>query len=114
MKDLNQIETPESDRIVIEQDIKKTIKFIGSERKIKGLTLFEFNPVAMTLEPAKYKEVKVEVINNAPLLKNQVRIMEVKSVVHNKVIYKDDCVYIQALNKRVAYKKIAKATHTKK
>lgn len=98
MKDLNKVETPESDKVVISQDIKKTITFLGSQRKIKGLTMFEFNPIELTLEPAKYRETKVEVGTG----KNPV------NTLRHKLIYKENCIYLQALNKRTAYKKIAK------
>lgn len=101
MKDLDHIETPESDKIVIEQNIKKTIEFIGSQRKIKGLTMFELNLSAMTLVPATYKESNLVVGD------------KFNTVVY-KLMAKEGCVYIQALNKKNAYKKIAKATHTKK
>lgn len=96
MKETSKIETPETDKVVVVQDIKKEIKLLGSQRKIKGLTMFEYNPNDQTLEPAKYKEVKAELQGKAVAIRH-------------KLIYKDGCAYIQALNKRVAFKKLAKA-----
>jgi hypothetical protein len=103
MKDLDKIETPESDRIIISQDIKKTIKFIGSQDKVKGLTMFEFNPLDMTLVPAVYKETAISYPGTGSK-----RGIEKLGKVVSKLIYKDDCIYVQALNKKTAFKKIAK------
>lgn len=96
MKETSKIETPETDRVEVVQDIKKEVKLLGSQRKIKGLTMFEYNPKDQTLEPAKFEEVNAEL---------QGKVI----VVRNKLIYKDGCSYIQALNKRVAFKKLVKA-----
>ena len=97
MRTIEPIETAENDKQVIQAEIKKNIKFIGGFKKIKGLKLFEFNAKNFTLEEAKYKESAVKIGEG--------------EVIHHKVIYKEDCVYIQALNKKNAYKKIAKSYH---
>lgn len=92
MKELHRTETPETDKVVVEQNVQKQIVFIGSQKKIKGLTMFEFNPKELTLEPAEFKE----------------SVAELSGTIHHKLVYKDGCIYVQALNKRNAYKKIAK------
>ena len=108
MNEFDKIESHETDRVVIEQDIKKNITFIGSQRKVKGLTMFEFNPFEMTLEPVKYSE-QITGINS----KVQNGIVQAEYTTVYKLIPKEGCVYVQALNKRVAYKKIAKQTKPK-
>jgi hypothetical protein len=99
MKETQPLDTPESDKIIISQDVKKQITLIGSQRKIKGLTMFEFNPVALTLEPASFKESTVSITGK--------RVVD-RKIVH-KLIYKEGYVYVQALNKKNAYKQIAKS-----
>lgn len=96
MKETSKIETPETDKVVITQDIKKEVKLLGSQRKIKGLTMFEYNPKDQTLEPATFTEVNAELQGKA-------------IVIRNKLIYKEGCAYVQALNKRVAFKKLVKS-----
>lgn len=81
---------------------------MGQQRKIKGLTMYEFNPLDMTLKPAEYKEVFPEFIPKSPKVGNEVEVMGVPFVTHYKLIPKEGCIYIQALNKKNAYKKIAK------
>ncbi len=95
MKETEKIDAPEHDKIVIEQNVQKQVTLIGSQQKIKGLTMFEFNPIKLTLEPATYKEVHAEVVIN-------------RTIIRHKLVMKEGCVYVQALNKRNAYKKIAK------
>jgi hypothetical protein len=95
MKELQQKESEPT--ISISQDIKKQVKFIGSQRKVKGLIMFELNPISMTLEPAKYKESVVRINKTGP------------NTIAHQLIVKEGCYYIQALNKKNAYKKIAKS-----
>lgn len=109
MKELEHIETPE---IVIEQQIPNKITFLGSQLKIKGLTMFEFNPLSMTLVPAEYKEVKT--VLNKKLHKSWSFIIQTEYTTVHKLIPKEGCVYVQALNKKNAYKKILKAHKRKK
>lgn len=95
MKETEKIDTPEHDKVVIEQNVQKQVTLLGSQRKIKGLTMFEFDPIKLTLEPANYKDVQAELNGKTTLIRH-------------KLMMKEGCVYIQALNKRNAYKKIAK------
>ena len=97
MKEISRPEVPESDKPIVEQNIKKQVNFLSSQRKVKGLTMWEFDPLAMTLEEAKIEDVKVDFADKVYARK-----------IHHKLIYKEGCVYIQALNKKNAYKKIAK------
>lgn len=104
MKELEHIQTPE---IQIEQNIPKKIEFLGSLKKIKGLTMWEFNPVAMTLVEAEYREVKTQI--NKKLHKSWSFIVQTEYTTVHKLIPKEGCVYVQALNKKNAYKKILKS-----
>lgn len=107
MKELEHIETPE---ITIEQNIPKKVVFIGNMDKIKGLTMWEFSLVAVTLKEATYKESKTELIRSTlPHFLPQMKY----GTVHT-LETKESCIYVQALNKRNAFKKLAKAGHLNK
>lgn len=95
MKELEPTKSKEPE-VQIVQDVKITPKFIGQVKKIKGLTMFEFDPVKMILLPAKYKETIVSIGKHGD-----------NKVVH-KLIVSQGCYYVQALNKHNAYKKLAK------
>jgi hypothetical protein len=82
-----------------EQDQKKEIKLIGKQRKIPGLTLFEFNTKTKKLTIAKFKtdetlELKSLSVNPEQLQKS------------SKVIVNENCFYFQALNEKSARKKL--------
>lgn len=73
------------------QDQKKTIKMIGSQRKIKGHTLFEYNTKTGELTKAKYKvddTIEINSLSSNPK----------ESVKRRKVIINEHCIYFQALN----------------
>lgn len=85
------------DQLVIQAEAKKKqeFKYIGSQRRIKGLTLFSYNTVTKELKPAS--------------IKSDVSIGLDGSVVYsNKAQIEKDCVYFQALNIKNARKKIQK------
>jgi hypothetical protein len=96
MKDLEIKQAEPS--ISISQEVRKHLQHIGTVKKIKGLTMFELNIKDMTLQPAIYKETVVVVPKDG------------KSKIVNKLIVNEGCYYVQALNKKNAYKKLAK-TH---
>lgn len=106
MKETERIETPENDKVVIEQNVQKQAVFLGSQQKIKGLTMFEFDPFKMTLEPAEYKASQIEFIKYPSGYDPSIISPQYETV--HKLVPKPGCIYIQALNKRNAFKKIAK------
>ncbi len=111
MKELEQIQLPET---VIEQNIPKGIVFIGSQQKIKGLTMWEFDPTDVNnlkLEPAKFTEVKTQLLDKSKASPMSGTI-DTKFIIIHKIIFKEGCYYVQALNKKNAYKKILK--HSKR
>jgi len=111
MAELDNInELPEYNISVIEQAVKKQIVFIGSQIKINGLTMFEFNPTALTLVEAKYKEANVSLKQSRiPHYLPQGKYQVVQTLITN-----EGCVYVQALNKKNAFKKIARKFRPKK
>ena len=84
--------------IVEEQQQRKEVKLIGQQRKIKGLTLWEYNQKSKELIPAKFQKVSVSIsaLGDSPLDINDVF----------KVNIKEGCIYFQALNKKNALKKL--------
>jgi len=107
MKQLEHIKTID---ISIEETVPKKSVFIGNMRKIPGLTMWEFNPVEFTLTEAKYKESKTEILSSV-LPKSQ---PQMKYGIIHSLETKEGCVYVQALNKRNAFKHLAKNGHFKK
>jgi hypothetical protein len=75
-----------------EKQEKKEIKFLGSLRKIKGLTLFSCD-----------SEGNVDSVD----YKKSIYALDRKVTVH-QVDYKPGYVYVQALNKKTAVKKFKK------
>lgn len=82
-----------------EQQQKKEIRFIGSQRSVPGHTLFEYNYKTNELQKAKFKidtlEIKSLSIDHLQLN-------------HKKVIVNENCYYLQALNQKNALKKLIK------
>lgn len=83
----------DSDDVRIEQVVKKKNKFhlIGSQRKIKGHTLFAFNTVT--------KEIKV-----APMERKMFFGFNGNVIYKNEITIEKDCIYLQALNEKNARK----------
>lgn len=86
--------------IVAEQQQKKEIRFIGQQRKISGLTLWEFNESTGVIQPAKFKKQDFKI--NSLSIK-----LEALQISH-KVEVNEGCFYLQALNKENALKKLNK------
>ncbi len=60
------------------------MKYIGKQKRIKGLTLYEFNRLTKEIKPAEYT----------------------KSLTGIRVIIKEQCFYLQALNIQNAKRKL--------
>lgn len=87
--------------IVAEQQQKKEIKLIGQQRKIPGHTLFEYNEVTKELIPAKFRPASV-MISYSSMEGSQ-------TTTTHTVIINEHCLYVQALNKKNAFKKLTKS-----
>lgn len=98
MKELIQDHKETKVEIVSEQQQKKEIKLIGQQRKVPGLTLWEYNEKTNELKPAQYKKEDVVLNSLAPTPEALTKI--------NKVIVNENCIYFQALNLRNARKKL--------
>ena len=85
----------DSDDVRIEQVVKKKNEFhlIGSQRKIKGHTLYAFNTVT--------KEIKV-----APMERNMFLGYDGAVIYKNEITVEKDCIYLQALNEKNARKRL--------
>ncbi len=81
--------------IVIQKEVKKELKLIGSQRKISGLTLWQFNEKNKELTKATFKESSYVIGGGVKL----------------RVITEENCIYFQALNRKNALKKIKKQNH---
>lgn len=95
MKELEQ-KTKEDIEIIQQQQIKKQLKHIGSIQPHSGHTCFEYNTKTGELIPAKFKE---EAVNFEDAAKGIVSMKR-------KIIIKEDCIYVTALNKKNAIKKL--------
>lgn len=86
--------------IVEEQQQRKEIKLIGSQNKIKGLTLWQFNESTKELSIAKFRPASIFIsssINSSETTKNFT------------VVVNENCIYFQALNESNAKRKLRKA-----
>jgi hypothetical protein len=103
---IKDFEILKEDKIEIqaEQQQRKEIKLIGSQRKIGGLTLWEFNFKDKTLSPAEYSKVNYEL--------KSLSSVDQDMIVKHRVITKEHCQYFQALNRKNALKKIKKAGYS--
>ena len=90
-----EIKAQDKVEIVAQQQQKKEVKLLGSQRKIPGLILWEYNLNTQTLSIATFIKQNLEYKgeNNLPEIRNRVNI-------------KEGCVYFQALNKKNAIKKL--------
>ena len=87
-----------------ERDQQQEIKsvFIGSMRKVKGLTLFEFNEETQHITIPEYEKQEI-------IITQQTIQTEGKEVMYrNKLIMKENCIYIQALNVKNMIRKVNK------
>jgi hypothetical protein len=83
--------------IVAEAEQRKEIKFIGSIRAVKGLTIWEIDVKSGIIRPATFKKEDVQLTS--------MKVHEASGVNHKKVEVKQGCLYIQALNAKSALKK---------
>ena len=86
-----------------EQQQKKELKLIGSLLRRPGQTLFEINLTTGEINPATYKAETLE-------LKGIREKVNVNLNTRLKVEVKENCYYIQALNKKNAIRKFNKRT----
>jgi hypothetical protein len=86
--------------VFAQDENKKEIKMIGSQRRIKGLTLWEFNQITKVLKKAKFEKQLVE-LKHLPKKAEDL-------VIKSKVITNQNCTYFQALNIKNALKFLTK------
>lgn len=79
-----------------EQEKKKELKLISSQRKIRGLILWEYNEVTHILKRAQFKKQDVTITSLDP--------SAVHLMINNKVEINERCYYVQALNQKNAIK----------
>lgn len=107
------LDTQKEDKIEIqvEQQQKKEIKLIGSQRKIPGLTTWEYNQKTKEINPAKFisSEVNLKSVpKGEDKTKRYYHDPMNKIVMVNKLVASDNCIYIQALTKGRAIYKLSK------
>lgn len=83
-----------------ERQEKKSTQLIGKQRKIPGLTTWEYNGKDGSLQQAKYKNAYVDCMT--------VEYMKHKNTTHMTIDAKEGCYYFQALNKKNAVKHLRK------
>lgn len=89
---------------IVKQDIhKKELKFLGSTRKIPGLILWEFNKTDKTITQATFKKVDY-VLDNLKRNPDGTLALAGPIKIRSKVETKENCIYVQALNKQNAMK----------
>lgn len=84
--------------IKAEAEQKKEIKLVGQQRKVPGLTLWEYNENTKELKKAKFQKVNVMIhgLGMSPeSIKNT-----------HKVVVNENCIYFQALNENNAKRKL--------
>jgi len=82
-------------RIEIQVPQKQEYRLIGSIRKVKGLRLFAYNFSTGELKEAEMRHEVMMGYKSDPIKKNKVNLSP-------------NCLYVQALNKKVAWRKIMK------
>lgn len=80
-----------------QQDKKETI-LRRSERKIKGLIMFEYNEVTKELKPAEFVKQHLTIKYWPPRPEDL--------ITNSRINVKENCVYVQALNEGNALKKV--------
>lgn len=100
MKEALNQERGEKIEASVEKQEKKTIKHIGSQRNRIGLTLWEYNESTGEIKEAEYHKETL-VVDDFSGRTNY-------STLRKKVISKQGCLYVQALNKKSASRKILK------
>ena len=99
---MKELESANQDTIKIhaESENKKEVRFLGSQRKIKGLKLWEFDFETKELSEVNYKKERLFI----PSLKSTPD----KKAMHKQVEVKQTGIYIQALNRENALRKLKK------
>ena len=93
MKLDNTAPTTLPDKIEVKKKQEKEITLLNSERKIKGLRLYEYDKKTGLIVSAEYQQNETFVIGQ-----------DAESKVH----IKPGCIYVQAMNKENALKKVRK------
>lgn len=80
---------------IVDQKQQIIIQSVGAIKPHKGHTLFEFNVVTKEMRKAKFEEENIHFSDDLK-----------KAIMHKKVIKNKDCIYVSALNKINAYKRL--------
>ena len=94
---------PEDERQVkqeINVKIDKELKFIGSVRKIRGHSIFSYNIETNEIKLADIDRKVLVGLDGDPIYKERVHLEK-------------NCIYVQALNKKNAIKRIMKMINSK-
>lgn len=92
---LDNIKTiPSKEGIEIKRKQDKELTLVGSDRKVKGLRLYEYDKATGEVQPATYIENDTYQLGIG---------------VETKVFIRPNCVYVQAMNKANAFKKARKS-----
>ena len=95
MKEL-ELRDKEQTEIVKQAAVKKEARLIGSQLKVPGHTLFEYNTLTKTLEKATFKKQDLVL-----------KYLDISTLhINSRVEFKSDCIYVQALNKKNALKRL--------
>ncbi len=99
-------EKEEQDKVVIveQKEVEKQLKLIGTLKPKRGHTLFEINFKEGTIVEAEIEQqdIHFQKAKNGRMSSNK------------KVIQKENCIYIPALNKKNASKKLLKLLEQQK
>lgn len=83
---------------VRQKEVKKDLKFLGSIRPHRGHTVFEINLLTSEIVAATFEELVYDYEGHKP---------------KKKIIKKENCIYIPALNVKNAYKVLNRMINTK-
>lgn len=86
-----------------EADQKKGLVFISNQNKINGLNLWEYNAITNEIKQAIYEKIDVFVRDFSG--KSPLGLIQ---TINHRVIAHENCIYVQAINKETALKKIAR------
>jgi hypothetical protein len=92
MKELDDKQKSVKDNIENIREFPKELKKLGSMKRIPGLVLWELNVVEFKLEKASFND----------------SIIDMNGEKRRTLITKNECCYVQALNKRNAVKQLKK------
>jgi len=97
MKDFNtSIKETDKIEVVSQSAVKKEVKLIGQQLKKPGHTLFEYDKVTDVIKIATFK-------------KQDLVLGSINSLtISHKLDFKENCIYVQALNKKNAIKRLGR------